>query len=335
MPEPHNPLLEMIFMRNLIHSSKRLAIAVLMIVVLLTAIPFTNAQTGATQLNSMAVELWPDYDRPAMLVLLTGVLPSGTTLPADVTIPLTPGAEIHAVASFNEAGALLSNVNYSVENGRLRLTTPSTSFRVEYYAPYESDGDEYRFTFDWLSDLSIDEMAFVAQQPAAASDFRTTPAAISSAANRGDGLNYHTLPSRPVGAGEPISVEIAYSADAPVLSAPSQTLPDVSAPVSDAASSETTASGGGFNPLWLLAIAGGLALMGGAWYMGQRQGRSASRTRKPRPARPPHEEKPKTPKATSNPANKKAAVQYCHNCGTPAQAGDGFCRNCGAQLKAD
>ncbi len=132
MPEPHNPFLEMIFMRNLIHSSKRLAIAVLMIVVLLTAAPFTNAQTATTQLNSMAAELWPDYDRPAVLVLLTGVLPSGTALPAEVTIPLTPGAEIHAVASFNEAGALLSNVNYSVENGRLRLTTPSTSFRVEY-----------------------------------------------------------------------------------------------------------------------------------------------------------------------------------------------------------
>lgn len=290
------------------------------------------AQSNPTQMSSLAVELWPDYDRPSMLVLLTAGLPENTPLPTTLTIPIPNDAEIHAVASFNEAGALMSDVDYTVENSQLTLTTPSNRFRVEYYSPYEVDGSEISYTFEWVSDLAIDQVTTVVQQPAAATDFRVTPAATSSAATRGDGLTYHTLPARPVGAGEPFTVEVAYTADEPALSAPpqSQAATDTNTTTPD----ETPATGSGFDPIWLLIGAGVLALVGGAWYVGQRQGRSGSRARKPQPTRP-NKPKSSSPARPTAPTSASSTAKFCHNCGQRAQPGDTFCRKCGTQLKSD
>lgn len=316
-------------MRQMTLFFTRLFIALL---VSLSVVGPIAAQSNPTQLTSLAVELWPDYDRPSMLVLLTAALPESAPLPATLTIPLPTGAEIHAVASFNEAGALMADVDYTVENGQLTLTTPANRFRVEYYTPYQAEGGEYSYTFGWVSDLAIDQVTTVVQQPAAATDFRINPAATTSAAERGDGLTYHTLPSRPLGAGEPFTVEVAYTADEPALSAPPQTQPTTDA--NTTTPDPAAATGSGFDPIWLLVGAGVLALVGGAWYIGQHQGRSASRARKPQPTRA------TKPKATESkrPANSTRAAsgpKFCHNCGRQSQPGDTFCRSCGTQLKED
>lgn len=288
------------------------------------AVPITAAQTETNQLTSLAVELWPDYDRPAVLVLLTGELPAGAALPATVTIPIPAEADVNAVARFDNTGALLSDVVYSTADGQMTLTTPANRFRVEYYTPYEVAEEAYSFAFDWTADLDIEEMTVVVQQPLAATDITITPSPTGTA-DRGDGLTYHTLAARPVGAGEPVTVRVAYTVEAPVLSAPSQSLP-VATGAATNSGGDTAATTGGFNPLWLLAVAGALGLMALAWYLGQRQGR-ASRARKPQPTRP-----AKSKQAASKPTVEKA-VRYCHQCGQAALPEDVFCRNCGTQLK--
>lgn len=326
-------------MRQLINLTHRLTIAFLFLITIAVAVPAAAAQTNATQLSTLAVELWPDYDRPAVLVLLTGQLPESAILPATLTIPLPPNADVNAVARFDENGGLLSDVDYTTENGRLTLTTPADRFRVEYYAPYKVDGDQYTFTFDWTSDLAIDQMTAVVQQPVAATDFRVSPAPTGSSADRGDGLTYHTLPARAVGAAEPYTIDLSYTVTTPLLSAPSQDLPGASAESSNASATagagSTAAASGGFNPWWLLAVAGVLAVAGGAWYMGHRQGSTSSRAQKPQPSRP-AKSKPAGSKPPATITSKAVAPgRYCHNCGRPAQAVDTFCRHCGTQLKVE
>lgn len=286
------------------------------------------AQTTTNQLASLGVEIWPDYDRPSALVLLTGTLPANAPLPATLTLPLPAGAEIHAVASFNQQGALMMDVDYSVENNQMTLTTPSNRFRLEYYAPYVADGDDHTYTFDWTSDLNIDQVTVVVQQPAAATDFSTDPAAISSAAERGDGLTYHTLPARPVGAGEPFKVRVAYTVAESALSAPPQT----AASTTSTSSTTTTAPpSSGFDPLYLLIGAGVLVLVGGAWYLGRQQAASGSRARKPQPTRSAKSKQAAPPAAKPT---QPAGARFCHNCGQRARPADTFCRHCGTQLKS-
>lgn len=328
-------------MRQSTRFSIRLII-LLFLTALLLAGRTARAQTPADRLAELGVELWPDYDRPAVLVLLTGTLPAEATLPATVTIPLPAEADVNAVASFNDSGALMSDVDYTAESGQITLNTPAARFRVEYYTPYEADGNAYSYTFNWLADLAVDAMTVVIQQPVAAVDFRVTPAAESTGAERGDGLTYHTLPTRAVGAGEPFAVEIAYTVAAPLLSAPAVPTVAPSTAAATTTGGSNTTGGDGFNPLWLLVAAGALALIGGAWYLGQRQGRATGRTRKPQPARPakpattrpPAPPSPKPPSAKPPSAKPPAVARYCHNCGRPAQPGDTFCRHCGTQLKA-
>ena len=309
---------------------KRLFVIFLLPVFLIAFVPPAGAQGTATELQSLAVELWPDYDRPSMLVLMTGTLPAGTTLPVPVTIPLPADAEINAVASVEEGGVLMSNPDYTIENGLLTLTSPTNRFHVEYYSPYEVDGNEHSYSFEWVSDLTIDQLTTVVQQPLAAVDFSVTPAATNSVANRGDDLTYHSLPPRTVAAGEPFTVEVRYTVDAPVLSAPAQS---PASPIPATATNPSAPATDGFDPLWLLIGAGVLALVGGAFFLGRYQSRAGSRARKPQPARP-AKTAARPPAAPTQP-KQTGATRFCHNCGHRAQPTDAFCRKCGRALKTD
>ena len=83
----------------------KVALAALLIMGLLQA-KNLSAQQPATVLEFLEVELWPDFDQPALLVLLSGALPADAPLPATITIPLPEAATINAVARIDAQGAL-------------------------------------------------------------------------------------------------------------------------------------------------------------------------------------------------------------------------------------
>ncbi len=293
----------------------------LLLLFLFAALPVA-AQTEVTQLDSLTVELWPDYDRPAMLVILTGTLPESATLPAAVTIPLPAGAEINAVARFNEVDVLVTDVEWTQGDGQMTLTTPGSTFHVEYYVPYVATENEVTYGFAWTAGLEIASVAAVVQQPVAATDITIVPAP-SGSVTRADGLRYHQIEPRPLAAGEPFTVDVTYTVDTPLLSAPSVSPAATTAPAATA----TTAAGDGIlgdlSPWWLLLIPAALALLAGAWALGRRTG--SGRARKPRPTRA---ARPGAPRPSG-----EGAARFCHHCGQPAQAGDVFCRKCGTRLK--
>ncbi len=293
----------------------------LLLLFLFAALPVA-AQTEVTQLDSLTVELWPDYDRPAMLVILTGTLPASATLPAAVTIPLPAGAEINAVARFNEVDVLVTDVEWTQGDGQMTLTTPGSTFHVEYYVPYVATENEVTYGFAWTAGLEIASVAAVVQQPVAATDITIVPAP-SGSVTRADGLRYHQIEPRPLAAGEPFTVDVTYTVDTPLLSAPSVSPAATTAPAATA----TTAAGDGIlgdlSPWWLLLIPAALALLAGAWALGRRTG--SGRARKPRPTRA---ARPGAPRPSG-----EGAARFCHHCGQPAQAGDVFCRKCGTRLK--
>jgi hypothetical protein len=290
------------------------------LLLLLAALPVA-AQTEVTQLDTLTVELWPDYDRPAMLVILTGTLPESAALPATVTIPLPAGAEVNAVARFNDVDVLVTDVEWTQGEGEMTLTTPARSFHVEYYSAYVSADNEVSYGFAWTADLEVASVAAVVQQPTAATDITIVPAP-SGSVTRADGLLYHQIAPRPLAAGEPFTVDVTYTVDAPVLSAPSVSPAATAGPAATVAATEGGLLGD-LSPWWLLLIPAALALLVGAWALGRRTG--SGRARKPRPNRPARA-------GATRPAGEGAA-RFCHQCGQPAQAGDAFCRKCGTRLK--
>ncbi len=296
-----------------------------------------QAQQPAGSLAELTVDIWPDFDRPAVLVLLTGRVAADTPLPASVTIPLPPDADLNAVARITSDNLMIDDIAFTPGADSVTLETPDARFRVEFYMPYEQDGDERQFTYRWLAaDLNVAELTATIQQPAAAGSLTVTPEA-ETIITGSDGLTYHNLAPLAVPAGEPFNIAVAYRADSDLLTA---SVLQVNEPPPAIVEPPAEAGAAAVNWPLIFAVAAGVLVVAvvGWQVILRRQTRPAAR--KPRPGT-----RGKRTQQTGKgrkPAGGAAAVgvdtgevNFCHQCGQRAQPGDKFCRNCGTALKGN
>jgi hypothetical protein len=307
----------------------KIARFILVSLLLLVSTLSVHAQTPVSTLSQLVIDFWPDYDQSSVLVLLTGTLPEGTALPAEVTIPLPADASVHVVARITQDGGMIDDVVYTTEGNQLRMTLPETRFRVEYYLPYTAVDSSRSFTFTWLSSTSVDEMLLAVQQPVAATDLATQPTAVAVAQSSTDGFTYHTLPNQAVPGGKPLTVSFNYTMNSPQLS--TENLPVVdSGNETETAVAPPDASTADESPInWILLLSVAaivVAAVALTWVVATQ--RTQTKTRKPQPNR--SKVNKSGPAAV---APKKSAARYCHECGRPLQTGDQFCRNCGTAVK--
>lgn len=287
--------------------------------VLLLPLTAIQAQNEIVDVQSVEAAFWPDYDRPAVLVLITGTLPPDTPLPATVSLPLPAEAELNAVARISSDNVMIDDIEHDTLDGRLTLTTPDPRFRVEYYQPYVTDANEHTFTFTWTADnITVAQFSAVVQQPAAATSLVTEPAAVATAPGA-DGLTYHTLSPQTVPAGQPISLRISYTMSSPTLTTALLNRTDVT----ETAPSPTTTSRNW--PLLLAVVGGTLVVAALGWQLATRP---AGRKR-PRPKARGRS----APVVAQSRKNRPTAARFCHECGEPALQADRFCRHCGTRLK--
>lgn len=274
------------------------------------------AQSEAAAIDTLAVDIWPDFDRPAVLVLYTGSLPAAQPLPAAVTLPLPPDAELNAVARITAEGVMTDDVDFTENAAGVSFTTPDRQFRVEYYMPYSEDGTLREFDFTWQADIPVNQFEVAVQEPRAAANLHTQPIAATVMQDSSDGFTYHILPDETLAEGETYAVNVTYNMDETVLSvnaAPPADIAPQTPPQAPPAAVQQPINW----PLYL--VLAGLLLIGIAlvWQFSSRRQR---RVAKPAPAR-----------SKSKPAGKGA--NFCHECGTRLNAGDKFCRKCGTAVK--
>lgn len=259
----------------------------------------TSAQTEATAVQLLTIEIWPDYDQPAVLILLTGTLPEDTPLPASVTLPLPPSAQLNAVARISRDNVMSDDITYEQSGSSVTFTTPDLRFRVEYYEPYRrGEGNGRSYTFRWQSPLRVEQTAVTIQQPAAAQNMVVEPTAVNTTTHS-DTLTYHNLPTAPIPPNAPYTVHLSYTLTSPQLTIETTTPPAAEAPPTRSATT-----------YFLLAGASAIFII---LYTGYHYGRRL----KNQPKRKPH------------PIRQK----FCHNCGSPTQPSDKFCRQCATPLK--
>lgn len=116
---------------------KKITWSILILAVLL--IPFPAFSQSATRLSNLVVDLWPEYDRPSVLVIYHATLAAETNLPTELTfrIPAAAG-EPNAVAVRQPDGQLFS-VDYETQiSGEWELITFTATLpeiQLEYYDP--------------------------------------------------------------------------------------------------------------------------------------------------------------------------------------------------------
>ncbi|WP_423222355.1 zinc ribbon domain-containing protein [Candidatus Amarolinea aalborgensis] len=296
-----------------------------------------QAQTAIT-LDALRVELWPEYDQAAVLVILSGTLPPSVILPAEVTLTIPGNATVFA-AAVQDANQGLLNATFSTtrqaDKTLVKLTATTSAFQLEYYdSSLKIVGAARTFAWRWQADYAAQQVTLRVQEPVGATDLTTTPALQPTGV--GDlGLAYREGNLGPVAAGQALTLDMSYTKSSPQLSADAigaaqPTAPAASAPANPASST---------TPIILLAILAAGIVLGsiGLWRLRQRTAASRRRGRRRRqpsgaqPQSPPPPVKqlaaPPAPKPSAAPAPKR----FCTQCGQPLQPGDRFCRTCGAQ----
>src|SRR3990172_2372085 len=299
-----------------------------------------RAQSVVT-LSELQIAFWPEYDRPAMLIIYRGTLSPDTSLPASLKfdIPARYGPPL-AVAFTGSNGQLL-NLDYptsaSGDTITIAFDAPTPSFQFEYYdTSLDLSSAARRYSFAATAPYAIQTLNLEVQQPVDASGLTGAPA-LSTPHTGSDGLTYFDATRTGLAAGEPITLDLTYTKSTDVLPASAQG-PVVTPDLPPATTGTQTNS-----PVLVVSaiagIVGVLLVVGGiVWYTRNRSStnepaseprrRSKSKGQPPRP----REVTPKvSTEETASP--EPVSASYCHECGNPIQPDDRFCRNCGTKVR--
>jgi hypothetical protein len=300
---------------------KRLLFGVLLLT--LMWMPFAAQAQANTTFSVMVVQLWPEYDRAAMLVLLDFKLAGSGETGQSVTLQLPADAEIYAVAREMDGSLVVEPYESGAANGAATLTlnaVPGVSYRVEYYAPLARDGNTRRYHWGWAGSYAIESLQVSLLLPPNALNLQSQPALQS--VMQPDGSTLYALTLGPLAAGEAVQLEIAY--DKPDESLTVNQTPTQPTTVGGEVPSSASSRLRDALPLVLVSIGVLLLVVGGYFYL--------------RPERV--ESEPSVESSGKNKARKRGKrrqnggeVRYCPNCGHRAEPGDKFCRACGSRLR--
>ena len=102
-----------------------------------------GAVKGQLRMASLQLEVWPEYDRPAALVIIRGELATDVALPAVISLRIAAASGgPTAVAYSTTAGGNLLNLQFNKADAgnfiTLKFTVPERFFHVEFYDPLKS-----------------------------------------------------------------------------------------------------------------------------------------------------------------------------------------------------
>jgi hypothetical protein len=286
------------------------------------------AVTAQTSLASLEIQLWPEFDKPSVLVLITGELAADTPLPATVTLQIP--AEPFAVAERAPDSSLFNAEYVTASVGSevaVTLTLQQPVFRLEYYdATLNFSGEARQYNFQWLAPVAANTASIRVQTPAQATGMQVQPS--FGAASLGEyGLNYYTAQLGAISVGQALTAQVSYSKSGSAL-----TVDEINVAQPEAApASVITPTAAQDYTLWIVSgiILASVGLIAGAVWFSRRE-RPA-----PAPAKHHRARKPTPNVSKIRSANGATAhQQFCTQCGQPLNATDRFCRHCGVPVKA-
>ncbi|NUM46367.1 MAG: zinc ribbon domain-containing protein [Anaerolineales bacterium] len=283
-----------------------------------------RAQQGVT-FESVQIDLWPEYDRPDMLVVYRFVLAADAQLPTELSlrIPAAAGTP-NAVAEAATGGPLLNIADYNSEvQGEWNILTFMASQRevqIEYYDPsIQKDGVKRTYLFQWPGGYDIGQVLLLVQEPIGAEEMQVLPR-LNDITVGERGIVYHTGELGSFGASETFERSISYNKESESLSI--EFLEIDSPPVNE----DTAGRVSLVNIIpWGIGLLGVIIIVAGVYWYWATENRSFPIAKKAK--RTP--EKVVSPKTDTKPQKDI----YCHQCGKRAENSDKFCRSCGTKLR--
>ncbi len=288
-----------------------------------------RAQTTA-KFSSLEVDLWPEYDRPGVLVIYRITLSSDTTLPTELVIPIpTSAGDPSAVAAKQVDGTLINMAFTKQINGvwnNIHFTATMPEIQIEYYdANLVKQAQVRHYEYTWPGGYAVAALSIQVQQPLGSTQMRISPSLGAGEPNV-DGLTYFNAKVGSLSPTQPFKITTDYSKSNDALSAESLQVQPTK-PLTEATPGRVQLFSG-VNTI--LAVIGlvliGVVLIagGGYWYWQSGRNKEAPVAYRRR-GRESREEAPSE--------NEIGEVIYCHQCGNRAGPSDRFCRVCGVKLR--
>jgi len=292
------------------------------------ALPIICASTpralaqDSNRLSKLVVALWPEYDQPAVLVLIDGTLADPANLPRQVAVLIPSAAKLSVTTWTNADGSYAPEQPFQSNNlgdgySRVTFTTNTGQYHVEYYDDLIRGSPDKSMAFVYKAAAPADQVTVSVQQPYKATNFSVDPAPKSTHSDA-DGFNYSDLQFPALAADQSITAKVKYT-----KSDPNPSISPASSTSAPAVAAATPASP--WNNIFILTA---LVLVGLAAVIGFFLFR---RSREPVPARVSARSRSRHNTERGGVAANVSA--FCTQCGHGLASADVFCPKCGTKRR--
>ena len=301
---------------------KRLNFFLLTLILIISGIAFWQpayAQSGTdVEIDALEISLFPEFNRPSMLVVYEITLENAISLPARLTFQIPIDGQLLAVSNRESDDSLTALETETSEFGQwkdVRFSSNTHQIRIEYYDPnLIKQGDQRIFVYEWLSIYPVGTLTVNVRQPLGASQVYTVPS-LGEPITDADNNVIFSKELDGVPSGEPFSLRLIYTKDAANPAFPALD-------VDPAIEVNPTTQGRTPSPLtvvmWLLTFDVGVLVMLGLYYWWYARNISNKSERMVQGV---------------GIANPEKEVVFCHECGMRSHPGDSYCSNCGTELR--
>jgi hypothetical protein len=305
----------------------------ILLALLLASVAGSVQAQAEPALEGLEIALWPEYDRPEVLVIYRGLLSADVPLPApiEISVPARVGQPT-AVAYVDEAGQRFNQQYTTRVEGDLLIVAfelGTTAFQLEYYDALPADTAGKRtYTFGYAADYDSAALNLEFQQPPAAQGFVLNPPPDTVIVG-GDGLSYHLLQAGAVSAGDTREWTFSY-----VKGNADLTVASLVQPEAPTASSPTTTGAGGDSTIWIFLVAFVvlIAVGGTGYWLGNRT-QPVARTAQPAPSRQKRRGSGRGDRAPR--PSVVSGSRFCHRCGAELRPDSTFCHQCGTSVRSE
>ncbi len=266
------------------------------------------------------ISVWPEYDTPTVLVILSGKLADASNQPRQVSVLVPTSAQVHVVTFSNADGSLAKEQPYetsSLGDGytKVSFSVSSPNFWVEYYDDLLRGSPDKTMDFSFKAAAPADKVTLEVQQPLKATNWSINPPAQTTRAD--NGFTYSVASYSGVAAGQMLTAQVKYTKTDPG--------PSVAPQTSSATVPSTTPSPAPtsiWNSIYVVValVLLGLTAVFGFLTLQRRSRRLAPVTPSARASR----------RGGRHPREASGGSVFCPQCGRSLGSEDLFCSKCGA-----
>jgi hypothetical protein len=286
-------------------------------------------------LTELKLSLWPEYDRPEVLVIYRGLFANNTPLPVpvEIRIPASVGKPT-AVAYMGEGGQSFNQEYTTRTEGDWLVVSfqlPTTGFQLEYYdtLPVDPDGNR-TYDYAYAADYPITSLNVEFQVPPTAENFVLEPPSESVQEEAGD-LTYHLVQAGPIDQGDTKNWTFTYQKPDSDLTVSAFVQPEILAPAAP-----SPAAGSDNSTVWIFLVAF-VALIGvgaAAFWLGRRT-HTMSEPELPASHRQKRRGSGRGLQSERQPAAVPGGAEafFCRQCGAGLRQDSEFCHKCGTAVR--